>query len=884
MNEIKKEISKNNSSNDLTNINATNLINKPVSNKKEIKNKRPIQKIKTAFKKDTGTGDFRINEKSVPEFKFKRVWSTQNILLYNLNKTSKYRKSIFNQNFNFYSGASIYSAPSVKDNRIEITKLLRNSRNKRINYINNIHNNLMIQSSKQYRKKINFFSKDNSFENEAKNNLKRKYNMNDMNAINNIKLNLNPNFKRYFTSKKRNRIFSCYDLSLKRYKIVKKDINSKKNYNNDNTIGSNKTNYLSKYFSGKKTMKTIYEKKTNKTNEINSLSNNSKIFSAGTANILNKNNNNNKIFQYIKKKPLLKNYSKDYLKESNKSDRPDNNSYQLYKEIEISKMSLELNDIIFNKKRKVNKLNELEMKLIKYKTLKEFQEDRLGIMSKQDINGLKNRIFLLQENIKKYNQISIEYFLKINNYLHFLKDKKYSLSNYFDEQNNKRFNLYFDIEKLVTDNVLKQKELEHLIEVRHFLIQVKNTLIKQPNYFNNILKEKSRKYELGRLILSLKILPQNQNVIKFLESIPEIKDVEVVNSSPLLQAQSRTDINKASFKKKSKKFSQVSVLKSKISNTIITKYLNFPDKQIFETPEEFIIILDNIESKNLRLMKENDYINRNIDILRKEYNEIYQSNKIMEKYNDINQKEEKLKQLIKENLVLREKYNFLKDNKNEDEENNFKNAKKGETRSFFMDLSIFKKITYYKLIKNYKYKGLLLLDRLIEIVKDFFAENYTNYGIEKAYGLIEKNVIIKIFSINKKNINNLNRMTINYYILCLLKLYENICQFIKFKDIEYNSIKQNKYIIHKKKEEIQLNRKIKNTRTIRQLAEEKRINGIEKIVKRNNKPNLLFKGNVDENIVLKNKIKRNKKLKEMGKNKHNLLEKEFNFYVSYNND
>ena len=230
MNEVKKEITKNNSSNDLTNINATNLIYKPISNKKEIKNKRPIQKIKTAFKKDTGTGDFKINEKYRPEFKFKRVWSSQNILLYNLNKTSKYSKNIFNQHFNFYSGASIYSAPSVKDNRIEITKLLRNSRNKRIDYLNNIHNNLMIQSSKQYRKKRNFYSKDNSFENETKNNLKRKYNMNDMNEINNIKLNLNNNFKRYFTSKKSKRIFSCYDLSLKRYKIVKKDINTRKNY------------------------------------------------------------------------------------------------------------------------------------------------------------------------------------------------------------------------------------------------------------------------------------------------------------------------------------------------------------------------------------------------------------------------------------------------------------------------------------------------------------------------------------------------------------------------------------------------------------------------------------------------------------------------------
>ena len=138
--------------------------------------------------------------------------------------------------------------------------------------------------------------------------------------------------------------------------------------------------------------------------------------------------------------------------------------------------------------------------------------------------------------------------------------------------------------------------------------------------------------------------------------------------------------------------------------------------------------------------------------------------------------------------------------------------------------------------------------------------------------------------INKKNINNIDRITINNYILCLLKIYENICEYIKYKDKEYNSNELNRYIIHKKKEEIQLQRKIKNTRTIRQLAEEKRINGIEKIIKKNSKPNLLFKGNVDQNVVLRSIIKKKKKFEEMGKNKNNYLEKEFNFYIKYGDE
>jgi hypothetical protein len=149
--------------------------------------------------------------------------------------------------------------------------------------------------------------------------------------------------------------------------------------------------------------------------------------------------------------------------------------------------------------------------------------------------------------------------------------------------------------------------------------------------------------------------------------------------------------------------------------------------------------------------------------------------------------------------------------------------------------------------------------------------------------MVEKNTLNKILIINNKSINNLNKTLTNEYILCLLKLYENICEYIKFKDEEYNAIEENRRIIHKKKEEIQMQRKINNARNIRQLEEEKRLNGIEKIVKKNNKPNLLFKGNVDENIVLKNNIKKYKKQKEIGRYKKNFLEKEFNFYVSYNN-
>ena len=411
-----------------------------------------------------------------------------------------------------------------------------------------------------------------------------------------------------------------------------------------------------------------------------------------------------------------------------------------------------------------------------------------------------------------------------------------------------------------------------MVEIRHFLIQVKNTLIKQPIYFNELLKQISRRYELGKLIIDLKIQPQNQNVTKFLESIPELKDMEM--SQPLFLQYQNKSLNE---NKRDKKYSQI--FRNRKSNNNLKKYINYPEEQIFESPEEFLIVFDNIESKILRLMKENDDIKRNIEILKNEYGEIFQNNLTLEKSDDIFKKEEKLKIVMNENNKLKQKYNYLKNFK--EEEKNIKDEIKKE-RGYIMDLNAFRKIMYHKMIDKFKYKGLLILAKLVDIIKNFFSLNYSNYGINKAYKFVEKNILNKILRINIKNINSINKSYINIYILNLLKIYEDICEYIKYKDKQYNSIESNKIIIHMKNEEIQLQRKINNSRNIRQLAEEKRINGIKKIIQKNNRPNLLFKGNVDDDIVLRNKANKKSDSAKLGKNKKDVKEREFNFYISYN--
>ena len=841
MNETKEKVNNNNTSNDsIINI---KVINKIFSHNQE--NEINLKKIKSFFRTDKGDLNFDINKqkffihKNNNYLKQKRVWSSQNIFKSN-DKNNSFNKNIYN--FNFYSGSALYRAPSIKENKLEINEILKKENDRRLNELNNMYNTMMINESKLYRQKLNLFSNDNkeyNSENKIRNNMKKKYSTNDMNKINNIIKNLKPNLKKIIHKRKKKQYFKINDnVTQNNFK------NDLLNKSDELTISTNKTNYYSRYKEKKKYYK------------INNIS---------------KGKTYNKKLAFIKKEEYLKK-NENMLYFSENKEKQNENKFQKYKEIEVSRMRLDLNDIVLIKKNDKQHINDIEKKIIKFNAFKEFQRNRLEIMSRKDINGLEKRILLLEESIKKYNRITINYFREVKEYIHFLNDEKYRLSNYFEEENNLRFNLFYEIEKLMTDNVLKQRELEHLVEIRHFLIQVKNTLIKQPNYFNDLLKEISRKYELGKLIIDLKIQPQNQNVTRFLESIPELKDMEM--SQPLFIKNQNKSLNE---NKRDKKYSQI--FRNRKSNNNLKRYINYSENQIFESPEEFLIVFDNIESKILRLMKENDDIKRNIQILKNEYGEIFQSDLTLEKSDDIFKKKEKLKLVIDENNKLNKKYNYLKNFK--EEEKNINDEIKKE-RGYIMDLNAFKKIIYHKMINKFKYKGLLILAKLIDIIKNFFSLNYTNYGISKAYKFVEKNILNKILRINVKNINNINQSYINIYILNLLKIYEDICEYIKYKDKQYNSIESNKLIIHMKNEEIQLQRKINNSRNIRQLVEEKRINGIKKIIQKNKRPNLLFKSNFDDNVVLRNKVHKKNNSAKLGKNKKDFKEREFNFYISYN--
>ena len=887
------------------NKNPLNLMNKTFSN--------PNTKLKYFPKGKEPKKDLSINDQHTSKG-LHRIWSSQNIAYgdKNNNNWDYIRNPIRN---NLYSSSSIiFRAPSVKENRYEISRMMRKERDKKMNYLNNIYNTIMINESKLYRKKLYLTGfKTNHNGTKGKIELKKKYDLKDMNDLNDNKknyINARLDIKSSFSKNRYKTNLSSLENTLIRYKYLKKEIEENEgeklnnNFNNKNkkkgeipTSSTYKTNYITKYSKLKSAKQVANDNsKTNET-KLQSLS----ISKASTAKI--RKNSGKSIYFEINKKEPKKNRSKIFLYQSKEESKNNKNySFRIYNDIEMSRMALELNDLIFNRTPEVNSnLTEIEKIIMRFRTYKEFQIVRLDEVSKQDIKGLEKRIDVLQKSIKKYNQIAIAYFQEMQDYISFLNDEKFNLTSNLEGENNKRFNLYFELEKLVTDTVIKQRELEHLVIIKNFLLQVKFCLIKQPSYFNTMLKEASHKLEIGKLILELRIQPQNQNVLRFMESIPELKEDKInqniLSLTPKLV--SKPNSNKFNLKKKSKKYSQIFMIKSnnnsnnsnssnntnnnndKIEKEVM-KYWNKKEILIFKTPEDFIELLSSLENKNLRLIRESDYLYKNINILKRDFESISKSDISEEINKDIKVKEDRLKILKEEYSSLNEKYNYLINPKNKllDSENSKRRTKEGK-KGFIIDLYALRSITYYKIIEKYNKKGIFLLERLLTIVKNFFGLKYSEYGINRGFELIGKNELNKILKLNQKNIKNLNTPTINEYTLRLLKLYENICEFIKYKDFIYNSIEKNRNIIHKKKEEIQLQRKMKNSRNIRQLAEEKRMAGIKNIMQKDIRINSLFRKVMDENIVLKNKIRKNKSLGEIYKYKKNFKEREFNFYVNY---
>ena len=531
---------------------------------------------------------------------------------------------------------------------------------------------------------------------------------------------------------------------------------------------------------------------------------------------------------------------------------------------ETRKIKAQIIETLKSSSKTPHQFTNLEKKIAKIKYYQNIQTNNLKNILKSDKFNIQKYIDYLNKLIHKYNNIWENYKRDLNDYIIFLIDEKNIIQKDLEKSMQQKKKIVRIIEKLLIQSVKKQKRLEHLVNIRNFLLQVKLRLGKQPPYFKSLLLRDSRKLELGNIILNSGVGTRNNDVFDFLDSFSLLNLVQFPEISPSNLTKKIVG-KKISNKRKSKIIIGYYSMPKEIKQKYISKENLLNDKNnyipkkgeiFFDSSDKFLDIIQNLEEKNLILLNNINEIKNSSEIYKQQYNDIF--SKIEEedsKLDSIIFEKMKILNRIKEKYkILESKYNSLVNLEFDENNNHTKKLVQNKAKSTFVDINFFKMVNYLNLLKEYKYNGLLLLEKLIKYIKNFFSQNYEDYDIERCYKIVGMVRFNNILNLNKKSFNEKNKFMIYDYTLKLLAIYEDICVHIKNKEKLYESDTKNKIYIQKKREEVQSLRKINNAREMRELLEEKRLKGIKKLL---DKWNLPVK-NTHKKVVEKYNFKFNK--------------------------
>jgi len=727
----------------------------------------------------------------------KRPNSLQNM---NIFLTPNNKSNSQNQNYvpinDKYSIIRFNKAPSLKENQKEINRMIKKRKLKKIEDLNNIYNNILINESKLFRSSL--YITGGGIKNRKINNSKS------------IKLNRSQSHNDFMDKSKRYKDNSS--LSIDNF-----NVNNESIYNS-NSLYNNESNFLSD------------NRKSNNRTQYPMLSNSAKSIS----------------------KMNIKLMEKDRL------ILPKNNN-EINKNT-ISGMRIEINNVIFKKLKGRRQFPELEKKMIKFKVwqniqikkLNEFMKKRKSFIDQKDkLINLKNLMEI------KYNIYSEE----MKKYLIFLFDKENEIKSELEIYKEKIKVINSELEKLILELVKKQTELEPLVEKRNLLLQIKQRFKNPPSYYEELLIKDSKKLLVGNSFLNLEVSKQikNKNVIKFIGSFLELK--LKIEENKMYSSDLKSDLY--------------------ISNNFIKDEKVDP---IFPTVDDFIKLYNNLKEKSINYLKSVDAMNKNIYNLKEKYELSFIENNFIEK--EIEEKEKERDKIINKNKMLMNSYNLIRENilKKKDDliikSYHIKN-KFAKTRIINIDSHLNE--TYEREIKNYKYRGILLLKKLIEFLKFFSNFKYDNS--DYYISLFKEMNLKSALNIDIKEFNDHNVSLINEYILVLISSYERVCKYILNKQRIYLLNEKNKEFIKEKKNEINILKKKEISKELREIIKKKKLDDIKKIIDKSNKSIVIIKNNLNTD----NKMKRNKVLKINNEkiisyNKKNYLENEFNNLAKYSDE
>ena len=529
----------------------------------------------------------------------------------------------------------------------------------------------------------------------------------------------------------------------------------------------------------------------------------------------------------------------------------------------VTKMRIQVNDAIFNDHKKIKEFAEIEKRIILFNVIQNIQSNKI-----KNFKGLKeitldNKYHML---IKLKNTIEnryLKYVLKMNNYLYFLNAKIEEEQDelYFLEK--ELFNNEKGLEKLILKTIKKQEELEYLLNIRNFLLQLKDKYKQNerpPSYYFELLIKDSKKILLGNFLLKSKIINQmtDKNLSLFIDSVLDLKQKIKEN------------------KKNNKGFDcdTNSVQKGKVGS-------------IFESPEEFMKFYNILMDRNLIHLQEFECIKKILTKLKVEYDEVCigdNNNDPLEK--EIIEKEEIKKKLMEKNKILKKNffyYNEIIIKRNTQIELNSQKIKKKKLKylDIEIDLDSIHREKYKQKIKTLKYKGLLLFDKIIQVIKNIINENYVKNDF---YENFQKEKL-KIIELDISFFDDENIQLIDTYIKKLVSIYEDVCKYVLYNHIQYKSKKKNLVFINKKLEEFNNEKKIKLSKEQRIIQFARKIEENKKILEKFYKPIYYIENKTNTDTKIKRremiKIKCDKKLEDEEKN---FAENEFNSLTKYNEE
>ena len=801
-------------------LNTPNIIqNQPISSFKKLnpnfKNIRSeINKNASLDCNDMHHPNFNLNRKLSKSSQIRqRIGSYSNIMS---NKNS----FLVPQN-NLYNDFVFQKAPSFNENTSEIHQIINRRKTRKLNYLNNLFFNSKF--SNEYLDDIYKIRKNNILFQNEKNKMKMLQRNNSCGELLSFSNKINNNINNADTPHN--------ESSTNNSNIIKpkNDINTKINSNNS-ISGKNIMNNNSSVIS----TGTYRSINTNKFPEIYSNSNVSMNEESDRIyNIINSPKISfPKLFQSSSNKNLISSSSVNQSKIIEPQMHEGKGT--LITSLGVEKMKFKLNEAMFENVKKNVQINEFEKKILKLKIIQNYQKEKLEEILNEERFNIQERIDHIVNMYKIYENIYAEYKVDLSRYINFLYFITSDFEVELEKEIKKKRGLEYDVEYLVDKLITGQKELEYLIGLRNFLFIVKKKNRRTIKLDDKFVLNIAKRSQFVNSLLNIFNRENNTIATKYLKKLISIEELESLLSYKNIKTTSN---------------------KKKITNEINEEFCNFRDKSgrlyppppgenIFDSPEDFINIIEELETKIISLLNQKEDI-RLINI--KLHNELdkylmlkddIENIKLNE---DIIDKTRYLKKLKERNDILKKRKEYLSDLYSiKNNTISFNQSTKHISYSFLINLNYFHRINYNNLIHKYKYPGLMLLEKLM---------NYFNYNLPKeearkvfndakGNNYLPFDILFKILRTQLDFFNDKNQYLIIDYILHLIKLYEYLYQYFMRNDKMYRSMFETQY--KKYNESIQNEKKIYNARLIRKLIDERRENNSKKLIEKwNKKPNVM---------------------------------------------